>query len=161
MKTDFGKNFEETVEGWEHRIEKEWSSTNRGKNVEYVANIIVNIFLLSIFSQLPKWIPFINDSFSAMLPLFYISFSLAIIANAIFIIFSPVPFVALIRMVLNMVSFVVSVSLFYIYPFDLSMYPEIWNSMLRVILIISIIGTVIATIVEFFNIIFSRNKTSI
>ncbi len=155
---DKNSEFEQKAEAWGKKIEKEWSSGKKGKNAEYVANIIVNLILIAIWYRLPEWMSFVKDSFTAVLPLFYISFSLTIIANIFFLFCKRINIVSFVKAALNAVSIVVMISLYYIYPFDFSNYAGYWDTVVRVIIIVAIFGTAIGTIVELVQAIVRKEK---
>lgn len=152
----FEKEFEEKAEefgkraeDWGKKIEKKWSGGKKGKTAEYVANIIVNVILILIWGRLPEWFPFITNSFTAILPLFYISFFATLIANLIFLISGEWFIVSLLKFMLNIFSIVVMVSLYYIFPFDFSAYTANWALITKILILISIGGILIGTITEF------------
>ncbi|MFA5927238.1 MAG: hypothetical protein WCT32_04085 [Patescibacteria group bacterium] len=139
------------------------SPKNKRKNrtIEYIVAIVINIVLIAIWGRLPQWLPFITDSFAAVLPLFYISFAATIAANMLFLVYDEVLFKATIKAALNILSIVVLITLDYVFPFDFSAYPgSEWEIVARIVLVVSIIGTVIGTVVESLQILFGPEKSS-
>jgi len=90
----------------------------------------------------------LTDSFSAILPLLYISSIATIIANLIFLVLGSRLTVAIGKALLNAWSVIVMVTIYVIFPFDFSAYSTNWELIVRILLILGIIGTAIGTIVE-------------
>jgi len=149
------------MEDWGKQTEKDWEA--RGKKIEkpagYIAAIIVNFILIWVFGQLPEWLPFLTNSFFAVLPLFYISFIATVIANILFLAIDSRVFQGLAKVLLNAWGVVVMISLYFVFPFDFSHYSNAnWGLILKIILLVGIFGTVLATIIEFVGAFFGKNK---
>jgi hypothetical protein len=163
---NWAKKMEDKAKEWGSRTEKDWDKKGEewGKNIErncekigekadkpaeYIVNILINILLFYVFSRLETWLPFLTDSFSAILPLFYISIGATIIANFVFLFFGYRLFVGLTKAALNIWSIIVLVSLYYIFPFDFSAYTNAnWELIVKIFLMLVIFGTAIAAVVE-------------
>ncbi|OQA53317.1 MAG: hypothetical protein BWY43_00088 [candidate division WS2 bacterium ADurb.Bin280] len=134
------------------------SLKNRNRTGDYIIEILVNIILISIFSRLVQWFSFISDSFFAVLPLFYISFSITIMVNIILIIIPEIRIRHILKTLTSVVSLIVLISLYYIFPFDFTAYSGNWEIIARIIILLAVFGTSIATVVELIATIFSKNK---
>ena len=133
-------------------MEKSDRRGDKNRTGEYVGAIIANLVLIWVFGKLSEWLPFLTESFSAVLPLFYISFAAAVIANFFFIIYDGRLFRSLMRVILNLISIAILVTLYYVFPFDFSAYQNYdWNLIARIIIAFSIFGTAIGAIIEFFQ----------
>lgn len=155
-KHEYKPEWVEKIENWSKRYEHHEKRGPSNKTSEYIATIIANILLIMFWGRIPEWLPFIKDSFAAILPLSYISFAAAIIVNFLFIIYDGAFFKGICKVLLNIIAIAIMVSFYYIYPFDFSAYPNVnWDVIVRIILIVGIFGTVIGTISEFFNGMFS------
>jgi len=134
------------------------NKARRNRAGDYIFEIIVNIILIYLWGRLPQWFSFLNDSFYAVLPLFYISFTLTIVVNTVLIIASDTKLAHLLKTATNLIAVIVLTSIYYIFPFDFSSYSGNWELVARIIILLAIFGTTIATIVELIATIFSKNK---
>jgi hypothetical protein len=62
--------------------------------------------------------------------------------------FDPPWFKSLTRIGLNLISLIVTIRMLQVFPFDFSGYRFDWEIVTRVVLILAIIGTAIAVVVE-------------
>ncbi|MFA5926601.1 MAG: hypothetical protein WCT32_02070 [Patescibacteria group bacterium] len=142
------------AEAWGKKVEKEWETRGDeiGKRIEkpaeYIFTIIASIILLWIYGRLEGWLPFVTDSFSATLTLFYISSIATIVANIIFLLIDSSTLRAALKALLNIWSIVVMISTCYIFPFDFSAYSFNWTLLVRILIILGIVGTAIGTFTE-------------
>lgn len=127
------------------------------RKVGYAFAVIVNAVLIWVFNNLLSWhIPFLENSFTAVLWLFNLSFLASIICNLLLLIHDPKWFHGFVRLISNSISFIVLLSLYFIYPFDFSVYQGAdWNTLAKILIILSTVGTGIGIIVEFLMLIFS------
>lgn len=130
----------------------------KNKTPEYIANAIVNLILIWVWSRFTTWLPFLTDSFAAVLPLFYISFAATIAANLMFLIYDAPVFKSLVKAALNIFSIVVMITLYFVFPFDFSAYHSNWDLIVRIIILVGIFGTAVGTVVEFLTAAFGRHK---
>lgn len=158
------KEFSNQAKAWGEKVGKEWEKKGEEigqkfeKPAEYIFSIVINIILISIWGRLPEWFPWIINSFVAVLPLFYISFTATIIANLLFLLSPGRRFVAFGKLVLNIFSIIVMISLYFVYPFDFSLLANYWDQLARIVILVAIFGTAIATIVEFFNLLTGKKR---
>lgn len=159
-KPDWVKKLENMGEEIEQKCDKCENGKSRNckdKKSDYVGTIIINIIFIYLWRWLPSKLPFLADSFAAILPLFYISFVASIAANILFIIHDGRFFKGIIKTALNLFGLAILFSLYYIFPFNFSAYSVNWDLILRILLIIGIVGTIIAIISELIKAIFGDN----
>lgn len=129
------------------------------KRSEYIVAIIVNIVLLYIFNNALNWnLPFITERFTLVLPIFNLSFTASIAANLIFLFYDEYRFLESIRMILNVIGIAVLYILYMVFPFDFTTWPssDFLELVVRFALVIGIIVSVGAVVIQFFRIISGR-----
>jgi len=160
-KSECVENAKKLVEGIEKELEKKGEKIAKKveRPAEYIATAVVNGILIWLFPRLMDWLPFLTDSFQTILLLLNISFLATILINLIFLFYDGQPFKGLFKALLNMWGLVVTISLYYIFPFDFSPYNSAdWNLIVRIILIVGIFGTLVGFITEFIGAFFPKQK---
>ena len=113
----------------------------------YIIAIIVNVVLIYVFNNLVRWgVPFIKSRLNEILWAFYLSLVATIIANALYLIYDAGWFRHLTQMGLAVLAFNSVYQLYTVFPFDFKF--AIWEQGLRLALILAMVGTVIAFVVE-------------
>lgn len=121
------------------------------KRPGYVAAILFNVVMLWVVNNLLAWhVPFITESFVAVLPIMNASILATIVANAAFLAYDPRWFVHLTKVALNLISLAVTYILYVLYPFDFG--P--WDAIARVALVLAMVAVCIAVVVELFKLAF-------
>ena len=123
--------------------------TTRSYLPDYVANIIVHVLLLYVVSRLTTWLPFIDDGFSAVAWLLYISYSLTIAANIFYIFYDDHLLKALVQLALNLFSIVIFYTLLKVFPFNLE--PAAKDTA-RIIIYVILFGVSVGAFAEFIKI---------
>ena len=127
------------------------SRIEKSKKPEYIAAIVVNVIILIIVNQILNWgiLPFLTEDFRQVLPIQNTQLAMAIAFNAAFLFYDPAWFTSLLRLVLNAVGIAVVTRYLAVFPFDFSEYADFdWAMLARVMLIIGLVFTIIAIIVE-------------
>ncbi|WP_321421655.1 hypothetical protein [uncultured Methanobacterium sp.] len=129
------------------------------KTSEFIVAIVVNLIFLYIVNNLLSWnLSFIASSFQDVLWIFNISISATIIGNIIFLIYHPAWFRSIIRIILNILGFLVVYYLYIVFPFVFSNYLVTFS--VKFALIVAMVVIVIATIVEMVKLILRIIKSS-
>jgi len=117
------------------------------KTSEFIGAIIANIILLYIVNNLLSWnLSFIAPSFQDVLWIFNLSITATIIGNFIFLIYHSGWFRSIIRIILNILGFLVAYYLYTVFPF---IFSNGWVTFsLKFALIVVMVVMVIVTIVE-------------
>jgi hypothetical protein len=121
----------------------------------YVAAIIVNIILIFVFNNLQHWVSFLTRSYSGVLWAIDLSLGVTILANILFLFYDAGWFRHLLRMVLNVIAIFATFIIYSVFPFTFA--GEVWAFWVKVGLIVVMVCIAIATIVEFFRLIFVRD----
>ncbi len=117
------------------------------KTSEFIGTIVVNIIFLYIVNNLLSWnLSFIAPSFQDVLWIFNLSITATIIGNILFLIYHPGWFRSLIRIILNILGFMVAYYLYTVFPF---IFSNSWVTFsVKFALIIAMVVMVIVTIFE-------------
>lgn len=125
---------------------------------EFIVAIIGNIIILYIVNNLLSWnLSFITSSFQDVLWIFNISICATIIVNIIFLAYHPGWFRSLVKIILNILSFLVCYYLYTIFPFIFS--QAAYTIILKIILIFGMVALIIASLVEVLRLIFKVIKS--
>ncbi len=122
---------------------------------EYVATIIANIAFLVVFNNLRNWgVEFLTAEFDSLLWLFNLSAGATIVANSVYLAYGYEWFKAATKTVINSISLIWLYRLYQAFPFNFSSasMPVIdfsWDTIAKMVLILAMIGTGIAILVEF------------
>lgn len=136
------------------RTKKEVPKEKKNKKIGYLVAIIVSVFLIYVINNLLNWhIPFLTNNFIVCLPLFTISLSANIMANAVFIIYEEKWFKKIAEIILNVISIILLYTFYKIFPlsFNLVIYERLARGFIlfiTVVLFIAIAVEVIEFIVE-------------
>ena len=108
----------------------------------YLVTIVVNLVLLVIVNNLLTWgwLPFLTDDFTRVLPILNLSIGASIIVNAIYLAYDPLWFTELFEVVLLGISFAAGLRLYQVFPFDFSAYEFAWDTVVRGILVLGLVG---------------------
>lgn len=129
------------------------------KTSEFIVAIIANLIFLYIVNNLLSWnLSFIAPSFQDVMWIFNISISATIIGNIIFLIYHPTWFRSIIRIILNILGFLVVYYLYTVFPFVFTNY--LFTFSVKFALIVGMVAMVIATIVEIVKLILRIIKSS-
>ncbi|KUK73092.1 hypothetical protein [Methanobacterium sp. 42_16] len=113
---------------------------------EFIVAIIANLIFLYIVNNLLSWnLSFIAPSFQEVLWIFNLSIGASIVGNILFLIYHPGWFRSLIKIILNILSFMVAYYLYVVFPFILSSGITV---LVKIVLILVMVVLVITNLVE-------------
>ena len=121
-----------------------------GRSVGYGIAILINLVLLYVVQHLMEWgiAPFLTEDFTGLVPLITVSLSVSVAVYVIYL-FDDRPTIKSVgQIVTNLVSLFVTVQVFTVFPFDFTGYDFDWSTLVRVILILGMVGTVFGTLAE-------------
>lgn len=116
----------------------------------YLVAAVVNLVLVWLVNQFLDWgwPPFLTGEFDDLLPILDVSLVAGALLNLVWIAADP-PWLRHIGQIgLNVISLIVAVRTWQVFPFDFSDYSSVWETVARVALVVGIVGLVIATIFE-------------
>lgn len=113
---------------------------------EFIVAIIANLIFLYIVNNLLSWnLSFIAPSFQEVSWIFNLSIGASIVGNILFLIYHPGWFRSLIKIILNILSFMVAYYLYVVFPFILNSGITV---LVKIVLILVMVVLVIANLVE-------------
>ena len=118
----------------------------------YVAAVVVNVVLLWLVNVWPGWqaVPFLTAETTQILGLVNASFVLAVALNVLYLFHDPLWLTTLGTMATTAVGVAVQAKALAVFPFDLS---GAWETVLRVLLVVGLVGTAIAFVVALVSLI--------
>ncbi len=127
---------------------------------EYLWAVFVNSVLLYFFNNLSSWrVDFLTGRFSDCLPVINLSLGVTILGNFLLLFIGNSGFYSLIRAVMNCLLTVSLFSVYKIFPFSFpGSLPFDVSFGVRLVLLIIMIGTGVATLLEFLNWLLAPSK---
>ncbi|GEM_PF-1698306 len=122
----------------------------RRRMTDYIFAVIFNIAFLVVVNKIPDWnIVFITDSFPDVLWAVNTSVAVSIAGNLILIFFHPRFLHHLLNAVFAVFGILACSVILSVFPFDFSQLVGEWlNILIRIALIVGIVGSAIATVVN-------------
>ena len=119
-----------------------------GRRGGYVIAIAMNAVGLWVTRRLLDWgwPRFLTEDFEQLLPILTVSFVAGMVVNALFVVADPPRFKALCNVVTSVISLVVAVRTWQVFPFDFSSYAFDWTWVARVLIVIAVVGSGIAVV---------------
>jgi hypothetical protein len=119
----------------------------------YVIAIAVNVVMLYVVNNLLAWniLPFLTDDFGRVLWLIDVSLLATIMVNFVYVAYDQRWFRSLGQIGLSLISLVVAVRMYQVFPFDFTGSTFDWTQIARVVIIFTILGTAIGAMVEAFK----------
>ena len=120
---------------------------NLDEKREYVIAIIFNLILLYLFNNLINWhINFVTNALTDILWIINLSITIAILGNALLLIYHPNLFRHVMKTIINIFALVAVFFLYTTFPFNLNNSYLYWT--LNILLVIIMVGLAISIIVE-------------
>ena len=94
------------------------------------------------------WPRFLTADFELVVPIITLSFVLGVVANMVYVADDAPWIKSLGTIVTGLVSIVVSVRVWQVFPFDFSTYAIDWTALARAFLVVAIVGTVVGVLIE-------------
>lgn len=119
----------------------------KSKKSEYIISIIFSLICLYIVNNLLAWhVPFLKESWTAPLWILNVSLVFSILTSFILLFYDRNWLKGSLRIIANVISLAFLITFYVVFPLDIS---EGWTLLVRILLIIALIGTAIATFFEF------------
>jgi hypothetical protein len=129
----------------------------RERKSEYLVAIIFNLIFYYIVNNLLNWqVYFITNSFNEVLWIINLSIIITIIGNILLLLYSPERFRHVMKIILNMVSFIAVYFVYIVFPFNF--YNSFYDWGFSILLILAMIGIIIAIIVEIYLLVTGKPK---
>ena len=118
-----------------------------GRRIGYVIAIIINAVGLYVVRNLVDWdISFVTNDFAEVEGIIASSLVATIVVNTLFIFYDKRWFKGLGEALSQTVSFVATIRLFRVFPFDFSSWDGPWEQVARAVLILALIGTAVSIV---------------
>jgi len=120
------------------------------RRASYAGTIVVNAILIWVFGRLLvwDWPDFLTGEFTEVLPWIRFSLTMGIVVAVARFVKDPRWFVSLTECVNAIVTLVVAARILRVFPFDFTGKPSFWEPVARVALILSIVATAVAVVVN-------------
>jgi hypothetical protein len=121
-----------------------------GRSVGYGIAILINLGFIYIVQHIMDWgiAPFLTEEFTDLVPLITASLSVAVAVYVIYLFDDRRTVKSVGQIVTNLISLFVTVQIFTVFPFDFSGYAFDWSTLVTVLLILGMVGTVFGTLAE-------------
>ena len=121
-----------------------------GRKVGYAIAIVLNGLLLYVVNNVLAWgwFPWLTDDFEQVLPILNVSIVVTMVVYTVFLVYDPKWFKTVADIVTTSFSIAVFIRTWQVFPFDFSAYDFNWEAMVRVVIVLGLIGTSIAVIVN-------------
>jgi hypothetical protein len=128
-----------------------------GQKSEYIAAIIFNLIWWYIVNNLLNWqVYFVTNAFNEVLWIINLSIIVSIIGNALLLFYSPERLRHIVKIFINIISFIAVYIVWTVFPFNF--YNSFYDWLFGILLILAMIGITIATIVEIYLLITGKPK---
>ncbi|HEU5085657.1 MAG TPA: hypothetical protein VFU14_20115 [Acidimicrobiales bacterium] len=116
----------------------------------YVAAAIVNLVLLWAANHLLEWEwpPFLTRAYEDLLPWIQVSLGATVAANVLWTLHDPAWSRHIGEAALDVISVVVAIRTWQLFPFDFTEYSDIWEVGARVLIVVAGVGAVIGVVAE-------------
>lgn len=155
----------ENMPRWAHRIDtygrNHWhrEKAMKSRNGEYIGAILFNLFFLWIVNNITEWhLGFIRDNFMVVLWVLNVNIFVQIAGNVLMLL-SGLPAIRyLSHIIIESASFVTTMVLFYIYPFDFTHFHGLFwiDWFLPIAFIISMVVSALKVFSNLWKLIFWR-----
>ena len=121
-----------------------------GRRFGYGVAVIVNLVMLVAVQFILDWgwLPFLTDEFRGLIPWISLSLLVSIVANLVYQFNDSTIVKSTGQILVNLVSLFVTYQIYLVFPFDFSAYAFNWEVALRILLILTIVGTGIGVLTE-------------
>jgi hypothetical protein len=116
----------------------------------YLVAIAVNFVLLGVVNALLAWgwPPFLTEEFRLVLPYVNVSLVATIGANVVWLGYDRPRFRSLCNVVLAVIAFTVARVTWQVFPFDFTGYRPPWETIVRIILVLAMVGIGIGAVAD-------------
>ncbi len=116
----------------------------------YLVAALLNLAMLWIAWHVLDWgwLPFLTGGWREVLPVLTLSLGATVAVNLGYVVHDPPWLRSAAGIVLLVLSVAVTVQLLRVFPFLLSGYEFPWDTVARVVLLVALVGTLIAIVVE-------------
>lgn len=120
------------------------------RRVGFVVAIVVNVAMVYVANNLLGWdlLPFLTSEFGDLLWVINLSLGATIIVNIFWLGYDADWFRLLCQIGLNLISALVLIRLYRVFPFDFSAYEFEWALLARAVIVLTMVALAVGTVVE-------------
>ncbi len=132
------------------RAAKDRVTGRGGRRVGYVFAIVINAAMIYVANNLLRWdlIPVLTDDFDRVLPAINLSLAVTIVVNVLRFAYDAPWFTRVTEIISLAFSIAAALRLYRIFPLDFDQHSVVWESLIRLVLIVAIVGSAIAIVVQ-------------
>ena len=121
-----------------------------GRRFGYAVAIAGNVALLVIVNNILDWgwLPWLTADFREVLPVMNVSLGASIAVNAVYLLYDARGFKAGAELGLLIISLIVTIRIWRVFPFDFSAYDFGWGTLARWLLGLALFGIAVAMLVQ-------------
>jgi hypothetical protein len=125
-------------------------SRRTGRRIGYIAAILVNLLIYGFINVWPGWesFDFVTVEAADVVPLINLSIAVTILVNLVYVVYDGYRVKALGETLTSAVTLLVSIVVLSVFPFDFSAYAFPWTLLTRIVLLVAVLGSGIAIIVN-------------
>jgi hypothetical protein len=126
------------------------NSKRVGRKVGYAVAVACNVALLVIANNLLDWgwLPWLTEEFGRVLPVLNVSLAASIAVNTVYLVYDGRVFKALAELGLLVISLIVTIRFWRVFPFDFSAYDFGWGTLVRWLLGLAMFGICVGMLVQ-------------
>ena len=120
------------------------------RRIGYGVAVVFNLIFLAIVNNILGWgwVSWLTEDFETLLPIINLSLLASVLVNLVYILYDAKWFKALCESGLVMISLLVAIRTWQVFPFDFSAYSFDWETAARWVLALAIVAMSIALVVN-------------
>ncbi|HVR31086.1 MAG TPA: hypothetical protein VMS74_00075 [Acidimicrobiia bacterium] len=121
-----------------------------GRQTGYAIAVVVNVAMLVIVHNILEWgwLPFLTADFAQVVPWISLSLIASVVANLVYQFNDTLAVKSTGGISVNLISVFVTYQIWQLFPFDFSAYEFNWETPVRILLVLAIVGAGIGVLAE-------------
>ena len=124
--------------------------SRQARQFGYLVAVAINAVMLYVANRLLEWEwpAFLTQDFDQVLPIVQASLIAGVVINLAYVWFDAPWFKSVGQIVISAIGLAVAVRMFTVFPFDFSRYDFAWDTVARAVIVVAMIGSALAIVVE-------------
>lgn len=124
--------------------------SRQARQFGYLVAVAINAVMLYVANRLLEWEwpSFLTQDFDQVLPIVQASLIAGVVINLAYVGFDAPWFKSVGQIVISAIGLAVAVRMFTVFPFDFSRYDFAWDTVARAVIVVAMIGSALAIVVE-------------
>lgn len=124
--------------------------SRQARQFGYLVAVAINAVMLYVANRLLEWEwpSFLTQDFDQVLPIVQASLIAGVVINLAYVGFDAPWFKSVGQIVISAIGLAVAVRMFTVFPFDFSRYDFAWDTVARAVIVVALIGSALAIVVE-------------